>query len=403
MGQELAQVLCPECGASGESDPTETRWQCGNCGNGFFLRRCSACARVSYVDGLQGFHMPWSCTWCGLFNNGFSQNQDPATASAAELAAELTRYGQAGNPAGPGADGQDRAQAREMTAATRRSGARLPPFGLVSAISRPARHVRRILLFSGQVPGRPRSGRRAVRRITVPAVAVMACAAAVFALVTAGSPHMAGMATAGVAQGNGTRMVQVAVGRVSAVSLQSVPGQLAVIGTGPGRVTLTGQVRGTHGAPVVVSRVDHAANVLVVSIQCPPASQCTQNLRLAVPEETGTVLRQSGGRIVAAGLAGPLRITAAHVDISADGLRSPSLTAAITAGHLSAAFTVPPRQVSVTLTSAQASVRLPGRVAYQVNREVMSGYVRVTIPQETSVTRTVTARLQSSELELLPS
>ena len=106
MGQELTQVLCPECGTAGESDPDQSRWQCTKCGRGFFLRRCSACTRVSYVDGLQGFHMPWPCAWCGRFNTGFSQNQDPAEASAAELAAEFTRYGPPGGAAGPEAGDQ---------------------------------------------------------------------------------------------------------------------------------------------------------------------------------------------------------------------------------------------------------------------------------------------------------
>jgi ABC-type phosphate transport system substrate-binding protein len=102
MAQELTHVSCPECGTSGESDPGQSHWQCGNCGNGFFLRRCTACSRVSYVDGLQGFHTPWPCTWCGRYNQGFSQNQDPAAASAAELAAEVHRYGPPRSPAGPG-------------------------------------------------------------------------------------------------------------------------------------------------------------------------------------------------------------------------------------------------------------------------------------------------------------
>src|SRR6185437_3020928 len=101
MGQELTQMLCPECGTAGECDPGLSRWQCTKCGNSFFLRRCSACARVSYVDGLQGFRMPWPCTWCGRFNKGFSQNQDPAAATAAELAAEIARYGPVRTGPGP--------------------------------------------------------------------------------------------------------------------------------------------------------------------------------------------------------------------------------------------------------------------------------------------------------------
>src|SRR3984885_8896836 len=95
MGQELTQVQCPKCGS------------------GYFLRRCSACSRVSYVDGLQGFHMPWPCTWCGRYNKGFSQNQDPASGSAAELAAEVARHGPTGSPPAPEVGGQDHPPAQQ--------------------------------------------------------------------------------------------------------------------------------------------------------------------------------------------------------------------------------------------------------------------------------------------------
>jgi ABC-type phosphate transport system substrate-binding protein len=118
MGHELlTHVPCPECGTSGDSDPEQSHWQCSNCENGFFLRRCTACSRVSYVDGLQGFHTPWPCTWCGQYNHGFSQNQDPAAASAAELAAEVHRYGRPGSPAAPDTAGPDPTQAHDMAVA----------------------------------------------------------------------------------------------------------------------------------------------------------------------------------------------------------------------------------------------------------------------------------------------
>jgi hypothetical protein len=405
MGQELTQVLCPECGASGESDPWQSRWQCTNCGNAFFLRRCSECARVSYVDGLQGFRMPWPCRWCGQYNNGFSQNGDPAAASAAELAAETDRYRSAGGRlTGPGANAQDCAHAEQMTteADPGDSDALFPLSGPIPAMPLPARSaVRRITLYSSQVTGRPRLGRRAVRRIAISATVAAWCGIGVFALLTAGGPRAMGMAAEDPGQGAATRVVQVA-GHVGSVRLQGVPGQLAVVGTGSGEVTLTGQVHGTHRAPAVVTRLDQAADVLVVTIECTSASTCTQNLRLAVPAGTSAVVQQSGGQIVVTGVAGPLRITGAHVNISASGLRSPSLTAVITAGHLNAAFSVPPRQVSITLASAQAALRLPGSVSYRVSRRVMSGYIHAAIPQDSSAPRTVNVQLQSSELELLP-
>jgi hypothetical protein len=228
----------------------------------------------------------------------------------------------------------------------------------------------------------------------------VACAGAATVLLTGGEPGAVGMPAA---LGSTTRAVQVSVGRVGSIDFRGVPGQLTIAGTGAGQVTLTGQLHAGAGVPAVETRLDRAAGVLLVSVQCPPATQCTQNLRLQVPGDAGATVRQPGGRIVVTGLAGPLRVTATHVDISATGLRSAELTATITSGHLSATFTTPPRQVSITLASAQATLRLPSRVAYRVTQDVMSGFIRVAIPQAGTAARTVTARIESGELELLPS
>jgi hypothetical protein len=366
MGQELTRMLCPECGTAGESDPDQSRWQCTKCGSGFFLRRCSACTRVSYVDGLQGFRLPWPCAWCGRFNTGFSQNQDPAAASAAELAAELTRYGPPGGVAEPEAGD-------EATSAPITDGG--PP--------------------SAREPG----GRTRRVGLAVAVAVAVACAATAGVVLTAGDPGAAGLAAAPVAV---TRPVLFTASGVGSIDFRGVPGQLVLAGTRPGQVTMTGQLRGEGGAPVVETRFDHATGVLTVSVRCAPATRCTQNLRLAVPGVTGAAVWQPSGRVVATGLAGPLRITAANADISASGLRSADLSAVVTNGHLSAAFAAPPHRVSITLTSAQATVRLPARTGYRVIREGTSGYIRVAIPRTGDATRIVTARIDSGELKLLP-
>lgn len=48
------------------------------------------------------------------------------------------------------------------------------------------------------------------------------------------------------------------------------------------------------------------------------------------------VLSQPSGQVLLAGLAGPLRLTAANVTMTATGLRAPWLTAMITSGQLTA-------------------------------------------------------------------
>jgi hypothetical protein len=120
-----------------------------------------------------------------------------------------------------------------------------------------------------------------------------------------------------------------------------------------------------------------------------------------VPQHCGIVLRQPSGHVIATGLAGPLRISARSADISATGLRTPSLAASMTSGHLSAWFVSPPGRVALTLVSAQATVHLPATVPYRLTQQVTSGYVHAGIPQASDAGRTIAARIDSGELELL--
>ncbi len=168
-------VPCPECGTSGESDPAQSHWQCANCGKGFFLRRCTACSRVSYVDGLQGFHTPWPCTWCGQYNQGFRQNQDPAAASVAELAAEVHRHGRPASLAAPDTGGWDRIPEHGMAEAG--------PVTVTVAAAPSPRH--------GQVPAAPAPGRWhfARKRGVLTGAAVMVAVAGTLAALLASSDH----------------------------------------------------------------------------------------------------------------------------------------------------------------------------------------------------------------------
>jgi hypothetical protein len=203
--------------------------------------------------------------------------------------------------------------------------------------------------------------------------------------------------------GGATRAISVTAGSVGTVELQGVPGRLTIVGTSADQVILTGQLRWTGQAPVVVTWLDRAAHVLRLSYRCAPASPCTENYRLSVPRSTTTVVRQSAGNVVVSGLAGPLRITAVSANIRATGLRSPTLVAAITSGQLSATFDAAPRRVSIALKSALVTLRLPGSSAYQVSKRVTSGYINIAIPQDSTAANTVTALVDSGELELLRS
>jgi hypothetical protein len=231
--------------------------------------------------------------------------------------------------------------------------------------------------------------------------AVRPAAAAVIA-VTAG---VAVAAHGGSDHATGTMPVSVAAGGVQTVDLLAVPGKLTIAGAAAGRagrVTLTGELNWTGSAPQGTARLA-APHLLRLSYRCAAASPCSANWRLVVPRDAAVVLSQPAGHVVISGLAGPLRIIAASVDVSATGLRSGSLQAAITSGHLGATFDVPPSQVSLSLVSAQATLSLPGSVDYAVSDQVTSGYVRVGIPEAARAEHTVTASVDSGELSLLAS
>jgi hypothetical protein len=204
----------------------------------------------------------------------------------------------------------------------------------------------------------------------------------------------------------GTSAVSVSAGSVSTVVFQGPPGQLVIAGqpgaATPGQVTLTGELHwGPGHQAAVATGPRQSGHVLRLGYRCAAGSPCTGNLRLVLPEHTAIVLDQPSGHVVMYRLAGRLRITARGVDISATALRSPVLAAVITSGHLSATFLSPPRQLGVTLLSAQATVRLPAGSGYRLSQQVTAGYLHVGVPQSPSASRTISAQVTSGELDLI--
>ena len=81
---------------------------------------------------------------------------------------------------------------------------------------------------------------------------IVACAAAVIALLTAGHPGAAAMPAArALAQAATTRPVLFTASRVASIDFQGAAGQLVIAGAGSRQVTLTGKLSGEGGAPSV--------------------------------------------------------------------------------------------------------------------------------------------------------
>ena len=74
---------------------------------------------------------------------------------------------------------------------------------------------------------------------------------------------------------------------------------------------------------------------------------------------------------------------------------------AISSGHMSATFAAAPRHLAVSLTSAQATFRLPASTSYAISSRVTAGYLQPGIPQLASAAHTIAVRIDSGELALL--
>jgi hypothetical protein len=246
----------------------------------------------------------------------------------------------------------------------------------------------------------PRRWWRGRRSAVLAAALVLILMAAPAAVLASHASHMPHPGPAGPHRPRTSQQISVSASPVRTVDLQGVPGKLTIIGGSGATVRLTGKLRWTGRPPRGHTTMDRAARLLRLSYQCAAASPCTENYRLVVPGRTAVILSQPSGQVLLDGLAGPLHLTAANVNVTATGLRAPSLTAIITSGQLTASFAAPPGQVSLVLTSAHATIRLPASVRYAVRTQVTSGSVQTGVPQAAHSGHLVTARLDSSDLQL---
>ena len=414
MTLDAVQVPCPDCRLS--SPPASLGlgyWECPGCGRSFFLRRCRACRAVSHVGAQHSWHQRWPCVWCEHRNFGFSRLGDPTAATVADLVADI---GGRSLTLAPGdADRQTQPipvmAAPLVPAVTPLGPAATPP--VPPTAPRPAAPSvpqTAPLTAAGAAPSAPpvtvtapRRWWRGHRSAVLAAAIVLILMAAPAAILTSHASHMSHPGPAGPHRPHTSQQISVSASSVRTVYLRGVPGQVTIVGGSGGTVRLTGKLRWSGRPARAHTSMDRAAHLLRLSYQCAAASPCTENYRLVVPVRTAVVLSQPSGRVVLDGLAGPLRLTAANVNVTATGLRAPSLTAIITSGQLTASFATPPGQVSLTLTSAHAIINLPAGVRYAVRTQVTSGSVQAGVPQAAHSGHLVTARLDSSDLQLQPS
>ena len=193
---------------------------------------------------------------------------------------------------------------------------------------------------------------------------------------------------------------------VETVQLEGFNGRLTVGVGDAGQIVATAQPFDGREPPTQKFTFDSATHTLTLACFAPGtaagAVPCpATDYSVFVPAHVGVVLRELSGQATLTGLSGPVSITASSADTTAQGLRTSDFTATITSGTLDASFDSPPAKVAVSVTSAQASLHLPGSVAYAVVRHTVSADIQVALPVSAASPHAVQATATSGEINLL--
>ena len=193
---------------------------------------------------------------------------------------------------------------------------------------------------------------------------------------------------------------------VRSVDLDSFNGRVTVAVGDGSRVTASAQPVDGHGAPSLAFRLDTATGHLVLTCSGPGAAPgaipCpATTYSVLVPPRVAVSLREDSGQATLVGLSGPITITASSADTTAQALRTDDFTASIISGTLDATFASPPAHIAVTVTSAQASLRLPDSTAYDVQQQAVSANIQIEVPQSATSTHTIQATATSGEISLI--
>ena len=216
-----------------------------------------------------------------------------------------------------------------------------------------------------------------------------------------------------IGPGSGAATTSFASHGVAMVELDGFNGKLTIgLGSGP-RVTVTSSGAAANAASPFF-RLNAATHTLVLAcadrhgvgagagaasaavVACPAL-----DYGISVPAGMGVKLDELSGQASLIGLSGPVSITATSADTTARDLHTAEFTAAITSGTLDAGFATAPTHVAVSVTSAHATLRLPGTVRYDVARQAVSADIEVGVPQADTSPYEVQAVATSGEISLL--
>lgn len=200
-----------------------------------------------------------------------------------------------------------------------------------------------------------------------------------------------------------TTTTQYTAANVTTIDIDGINGTLTVGARNTPQITATAEPANGHPAATLTFHRGAATNILDLICTSPNSTTptCpTSTYTVLVPAHMGVTLHEVSGQATLTNLSGPLSITASSANTTVQGLSTTDFTATIISGTLSATFTTPPTHVSISVTSAQASLLFPSNATYDVQKQAVSADIQVAIPQSPTSPHTVHASATSGTINL---
>jgi hypothetical protein len=176
---------------------------------------------------------------------------------------------------------------------------------------------------------------------------------------------------------------------VSTVVVISHIGDVTISGSGRTGTSVTEQAAYSRTAPTTTRVV--SGKTLTITYSCPVELVCGVAYVVQVPRGVAVQATAGAGAIRLSGLAGNVTAKAGVGFIDAAGLTGSSVSLNTGAGGITAAFSAAPHAVQATARVGAIIIRVPGSVSYQVSTDAHLGKATVSVPQDSSSARSISA------------
>lgn len=195
-------------------------------------------------------------------------------------------------------------------------------------------------------------------------------------------------------------------------------GNVQVTGGKSGAVSVTEHISFRHTAPVTTHRA--AAGVLTLDSHCPALETCSVGYDITVPktmavrvsDNAGVIRLESlagpvtahtnAGNVTFGSLSGPLEITGHAGSITGRDVSSARATLRSSAGGIDVTFSAAPAMIDASTSVGTVTLRVPGRVSYDIHTSVQVGRARADVTRNPSSPHAITASTVTGSITIEP-